>query len=439
MQTNGNPKVQGSEYDVIVMGAGPAGCCVSTLLARKGRRVLMLEKEFYPRHHIGESLIPETYWVLEKMGLLEKMKSSHFTKKFSVQFYTPDARASKPFYFFETNHHESAVTWQVDRSEFDTMLLAHAREQGVEAHEGAAVKDVIFEGERAVGVEVQFSSREGTVTETRRFNAKVIVDATGQGAVIGSKLGIRLRDPKLRKGVVYGYFKNAMRDPGIDGGATLVLRMKKGNGWFWFIPLADDITSIGAVADADYLLKNRGKDYEKILMEEIEACEAVKTRVANATRVHDIHTIGDYSYRSTQCAGPGWVLVGDAYAFLDPIYSTGVFLALKGGEMVSEAVEDALVHEDYSEERLGAWGARLTQGIETFRKFVYTYYTEGFSFGNFGRQYPQFRANIIDILVGNVLRPGIDDIFVPLAEYCDIPAPVAEAAIEKPPLQGAKS
>lgn len=408
------------QYDVIVMGGGPAGSCASTLLAKQGRSVLLLEKEHFPRHHIGESLIPETYWPLQKMGVLDKIRASGSTKKFSVQFFNPDGKASKPFYFFEVNHHESAVTWQVQRSEFDTILLNHARECGVEAHEGARVTEVLFDGDRAIGVEAMMGGSEAPT----RFEAKVIVDATGNAAILGTKFSLRRRDPRLKKAVIYGYWNNAIRDTGADAGATLVIRLKEGLGWFWYIPLKDDVTSVGVVADPDYLLKGRGKDYEKILMEEIEKHSTTRARLVNAKRIDQIYTTGDYSYRSSRCSGPGYVLIGDAFGFLDPIYSTGVFLALATGDLAASAIDDAFKHNDFSEERLGAWGKKADQGIESFRKLDYAYYTEGFSFGKFLMKYPQYRDNVIDILVGNVFRPGIDDIFGPMADYAEIPEPL---------------
>jgi flavin-dependent dehydrogenase len=430
-----------SSWDVIVIGGGPAGSCVSTLLAKKGRRVLLLEKEKFPRHHIGESLIPETYWPLHKMGVIEKLRASGSTKKFSVQFFNPEGKASKPFYFFEVNHHESAVTWQVVRAEFDMLLLNHARECGVTAIEGAPVKDVIFEGDRAVGVEAKLEGKDAP----NRFDAKVIVDATGLDAFLGSKLGLRVRDRRLRKAVVYSYWKNAMRDSGADGGATLVIRAKDGLGWFWFIPQRDDVTSIGIVADPDYLIKNRGKDYEKILMEEIAKSPTLSQRIENATRCDKVYTAGDYSYRSSRCSGPGWVTIGDAFGFLDPIYSTGVFLALKSGELASEAIDEAFAKNDFSAEQLGKWGPQINQGIETFRKLDYAYYTHGFSFAKFMRKYPQYRDNIIDILTGNVFRPGIDDLFEPMSEFFEVPPPLVEwekgktTGEAKPELQEAKN
>lgn len=416
----------GESWDVIVMGGGPAGSTCATLLAQQGRRVLLLEKEFFPRHHVGESLIPETYWPLKRIGVLDKIKDAGFTKKFSVQFASGSGKYSRPFYFFETNHHESAVTWQVTRAKFDKILLDHARESGVHVIEGAKVIDLLMEGDRVRGVEYAVrETPDAEPGEPRRASASVTVDATGLNALIASKLGLRRRDPCLKKAVIYGYFKNAMRDPGVDEGATLVLKTQKGNGWFWFLPLANDETSVGVVADPDYLFKGRGRDYEAILMEEIDRCLALAPRMKNAERVGEVYTASDFSYRSSQGAGPGWVLIGDAFGFLDPVYSSGAFLALKSGEFAADAIDAAFKENDFSGERLGAFGERLTAGLETFRKLVYAFYTEGFSFGQFMQMHPEYRHNLIDILVGAVFKPDIDAIFGPMSEEIGIPGRLA--------------
>lgn len=410
-----------SNYDVIVMGGGPAGSSIASILAREGRSVILFEKEEFPRHHIGESLMTDTYWTFQRMGILEKLKQSPFVRKYSVQFANSAGRESRPFYFFEANHHESAVTWQVTRSEFDKFLLEHAAEQGAIINQGTPVKRVLFDGDRAVGVEVELNGSVQT------FNAKVVVDATGQQAILSNKFGWRVRDPKLKKAVLYSYFKGASREPDLNGGATLVLRTEPGSGgWFWYIPLENDITSVGIVADPDYLYKGRGKDFAKILEEEIEKCESCRRRVAGGTRVDKVYSILDYSYRSKQNAGDGFILIGDAYGFLDPIYSSGVLLAMKMAELAADAIHDAFANEDFSAARLGQFQPKLDRGIESMRKLVYAFYDEGFSFAKFLQKYPEQRVNIINLLIGDVFRSGVDDVYGPLSEFAEIPPPLYE-------------
>jgi flavin-dependent dehydrogenase len=410
------------QYDVIVMGGGPAGSSVASILAREGRKVVLFEKEEFPRHHIGESLMTDTYWTFQRMGFLEKLKESPFVVKYSVQFANSEGKESRPFYFFEANHHESAVTWQVTRAVFDKMLIEHAEEQGTTVYQRTLIKQVLFEEDRAIGVEAQM--QDGSL---QKFFARVIVDATGQSAMLSNKFGWRVRDQKLKKAVLYSYFKGAQREPDLNGGATLVLRTESGsNGWFWYIPLENDITSVGIVADPAYLHKDRGKDLAQIYHEEIEKCEPCRRRVAGATRVDKIYSIIDYSYRSKESAGNGFVLIGDAYGFLDPIYSSGVLLALKMAELAADAIHDAFNNNDFSAKRLGQFQPMLDTGIESMRKLVHAFYCEGFSFSQFLKKYPEQRFGIINLLIGNVFKEGVDEIYEPMSEFAEIPPPLFE-------------
>jgi len=411
-----------TNYDVIVIGGGPAGSTVASILAREGRKVVLFEKEQFPRHHIGESLMTDTYFTFQRMGLLEKLKQSPFVRKYSVQFANSAGKESRPFYFFEGRHHESAVTWQVTRAQFDLMLIEHAAEQGAAVYQETPIKQVLFDQGRAYGVEARMA--DGSL---QQFKAPVVVDATGQTAMLSNKMGWRVRDPKLKKAVLYSYFKGAHREPDLNGGATLVLRTPKGsNGWFWYIPLENDITSVGVVADPEYLHKGRGKDLTKIFYEEIEKCESCRRRLSGATRTDKIYSIIDYSYRSKSCAGDGFILIGDAYGFLDPIYSSGVLLALKMAELAADSIHDAFNNNDFSAARLGQFQSKLDKGIESMRKLVYAFYNEGFSFAKFQQKHPDQRVNIIDLLMGDVFKDGVDDIYEPMAEFAVIPPPLYE-------------
>jgi len=245
------------QSDVVVIGGGPAGATVSALIAREGHRVQVFERERFPRFHIGESLIPETYWVLERLGMLEKMRRSHFVKKYSVQFVNSAGKESAPFYFWDNKPHECSQTWQVVRSEFDQMMLENAREHGVVAHEGARVLDVVFEDGRAVGIEVQ--TDDGAAATVR---ARVVVDASGQSGLLQKKFKLRVWDPVLNKSAVWTYWQGVYRDTGRDEGATMILQTANRQGWFWYIPLHDDRVSVGVVAPFDYLFKGR-PDHEK--------------------------------------------------------------------------------------------------------------------------------------------------------------------------------
>jgi flavin-dependent dehydrogenase len=398
-----------SNPDVVVIGGGPGGSTVSTLMAQQGLKVELFEREVFPRFHIGESLIPETYWVLKRLGMLEKMQQSHFVKKFSVQFVNASGKQSAPFYFWDNKPHECSQTWQVVRSEFDQMLLENARQHGVTAHEGVRVMDVIFEGDRAVGVRLK----------DREVRAKVVVDASGQNGLIANRLRLRVWDPILNKGAIWSYWEGAYRDTGRDEGATMVLQTPDRQGWFWYIPQHDNIVSVGVVGPFDYLFKGRGKDFEKIFNEEVERTPAVKKRIERGTRVTGFFATKDYSYRTTQASGDGWVLVGDAWGFLDPLYSSGVLLALKSGELAADAIVDGLKKNNTSGAQLGAWAKNFNVGVDRMRRLVCEYYA-GFSFGNFMRHHPEMRGTVTDLLIGDLFTDRVDRVWAPMeAMYPD--------------------
>jgi flavin-dependent dehydrogenase len=393
-----------SAPDVVVIGGGPSGSTCSTLLAQKGYRVRLFERERFPRFHIGESLIPETYWVLRRLNMLEKMKRSAFTQKYSVQFVNQRGKMSEPFYFREHNPHECSDTWQVLRSEFDQLMLDNAREHGVEVHEGVRVRDVLFDGDRAAGVRVQYEDgRQEDVP------ACVVVDASGQSHLIGSKFDLLVKDTKLKKGAVWTYFKGACRDTGRDAGATLVIQTPGKKGWFWYIPLHNDITSVGIVRSFDELFAG-SRDHETIYSEEVDNCPAVKRRVDMGTRCDRYYATKDYSYRATRWAGDGWVLIGDAHGFLDPLYSSGVLLALKSGQMAADAIAEGLAKGDLSGAQLGHWGPEFREGMDRMRRLVCEYY-DGFSFGAFVRRHPDLKGHLTDLLIGNLFNETVGDVF----------------------------
>src|SRR5439155_510417 len=238
--------------DIVVIGGGPAGSTVSTLAAKQGFRVRLFERMRFPRFHIGESLIPETYWVLQKLGMLEKMRKSRFVKKFSVQFVNASGKQSAPFYFWDNKPHECSQTWQVVRSEFDQMMLENAREHGVQAEEGVHVRDVLLDGTRAVGVRIR--REDGSEEDVR---ARVVVDASGQNGLLQHRFKLRVWDPSLNKGAIWTYWKGAYRDTGRDECATLALQTVDRLGWFWYIPLHDDRISVGVCKPFEALFKYR--------------------------------------------------------------------------------------------------------------------------------------------------------------------------------------
>jgi len=426
-----NSSADNKNYDAIIIGGGPAGATAGAILAEAGLRTLILERTKFPRFHIGESLMPESYWTFKRIGMLPKLRASNFVRKYSVQFVTASGKESQPFYFDEMNPHECSMTWQVVRSEFDQMMLDNAREHGAEVWENANVTDVLLEPTpndslpRATGVIVNHGSRQ------HRISAKVVIDATGTSAMLSRKLNLKRPDPKLKKASLFAHYKGGHRDPNPrDEGATLVLSTKNQDGWFWYIPLPDDIVSVGVVGDIDRLITNRDTKPEQTLEEEIQNTPSMVPRLANATRVSQVYVLSDFSYSSRRCAGEGWILIGDAFGFLDPMYSSGVFLALKSGEMAADCVIEGFGNNDFSAAQLGKWGQPLSDGMQSIRKLVYAFYTRDFSFGRFTREHPHTKKNLVDLLIGNVFRPGINDIFEPMSRSVPLPNSIP---LESPP------
>jgi flavin-dependent dehydrogenase len=335
------------------------------------------------------------------------MKASPFVKKYSVQFISASGKLSAPFYFHDNKPHECSQTWQVIRSEFDTLMLDNAREHGVEVHQPARVLDVLFDGDRAVGVRVQ---EEGSAP--REVRARVVVDASGQSTMLQNRFKLRRWDPVLNKGAIWTYWQGAYRDTGRDEGATMVIQTTNRQGWWWYIPQHDDTISVGVVAPFDYLFKGRGT-HEQTYNEEVEACPAVKERVVNARRATGYFATKDYSYRSREVAGNGWVLIGDAFGFLDPLYSSGVLLALKSGEMAADAIAEGLAKNDVSAAQLGKWGETFNKGVDRMRRLVCEYY-DGFSFGKFVRTFPQLKGLVTDLLIGDLFDDRVDAVWGPL-------------------------
>lgn len=402
------------ESEVIVIGAGPAGATAAAVLASRGRHVVVLEKETFPRYRVGESLLPYCYFTLQRLGLARAMARSHFTRKFSVQFVSVDGRASQPFYFYKHLRHTAARTWQVVRSEFDQMLLDHAVDRGAEVQQPMSAKRLIMEGGTVVGV----IATDGEGKE-RSFRAPVTIDASGRDALASRTFDWRIADARLRKIAVWTYYRGALRDAGLDAGATTVAYLP-GKGWFWYIPLPENLVSVGIVAERDYLYAE-GRDPQAIFQRRVAENAWIQSHLAPGQVVGPYRVTGDYSYRSRQCATDGLVLVGDALGFLDPVFSSGVFLALRGGELVAESVDAALADGDVRADQFERYGLSMTAGMESMRKLVYAFYDESFSFGDLLNKYPHLRADLTDCLIGNLFR-DFDELFKAIGEFADQPS-----------------
>jgi len=404
--------------DCVIIGGGPAGATAATVLAQLGRRVRVLEKGHFPRPHIGESLMPQTYWTFKRIGMLDKLRRTDFPRKQSVQFVSASGNESQPFYFPDFDPGDHSTTWQVSRPEFDKLMLDNARDHGVEVTEGAMVDRVLFEGKRAVGVGAVV---DGTALE---ITAKVVVDASGQSAILSRQLNLRETDEKLKNASIYAYYKGAQRDSGRNAGATVIIYTPSGNGWFWSIPLPDEVTSIGLVAPPEALWSSEGDDLQAKFEEAIRACPGMASRLANASQIGAVTVTKDFSYRASRLAGDGWVLIGDAFGFLDPIYSSGVMLALKSGELAADAIHEALEADDLSGARLGRFAPQFADGMQTIRQLVHAFYDPNFSFAKFSREYPEQTSHIVRILIGDVFNDEVGKVFEVMRSWIDLPEPI---------------
>jgi flavin-dependent dehydrogenase len=402
-------------HDVVVIGGGPSGAAAATLLAERGHRVVILERERFPRYHVGESLLPFTYPPLERLGLIEKMRRSPFVKKYSVQFVSPSGQASQPFYFFTRYDRETvAQTWQVLRSEFDLMLLNHAREGGVEVQEATEVKELLREGDRVVGVRAQRRGGEPVV-----YRSRMTLDCSGRESFAAVRNGWRVKDPMLNKVAVWTYYEGAKRDEGIDAGATTVAFVPE-KGWFWYIPLHGDRVSVGVVAEGKYLSRGGVKSPQAIFQREVGQNLWIQEHLRPGRQVGPYYLTGEYSYHARHCGSEGLLLVGDAFCFLDPVFSSGLLLALKSGVLAADAVHEGLVAGDLAPERFVGYARTLRQGIENMRKLVYAFYNPNFSFRALTDKYPELAGEITDCLSGDV-NQDFSRLWAAIRENAEVP------------------
>jgi flavin-dependent dehydrogenase len=354
-----------TECEVLVIGGGPAGSTAATLLTRYGRKVILLEKAHHPRFHIGESLLPMNLPLFERLGVLDKVRAMGVFKP-GADFEADNERGYNTFEFKRAIGGSPPHAYQVWRQDFDKMLFDHARASGADAREGHEVVAVEQVDARSSRVEIRVE--DGS---TYRITAQYVVDATGRDALLSSKKHLRRKNPEHQSAAIFGHFRGAEYRPGEDAGNISIYRFHQG--WMWMIPLPHGVMSIGAVCRPAYLKQRKGKTVD-FLWETLRLNEGVRKRIEQAELIDDeVRVTGNYSYDSTRMGGPGWVMVGDAFAFLDPVFSSGVYLAMSGAERAAAVVDQALREPRREMRLLRGLERRQRAGMSRFAFFIYRF------------------------------------------------------------------
>lgn len=351
------------QCDVLVIGGGPAGSTIGSLLVEKGYKVVILEKAHHPRFHIGESLLPANLPLLEQLGVADEIRAIA-VEKHGAEFVSPFLERSQVFHFSEAWDKSMPHAYQVLRADFDTILIRNAAKKGVEVFEGCRAKAVEFLGDENVRVTALHDDGREQV-----WQARFVVDASGRDTFLANRFQIKHRNPKHNSSAVYGHFSQARRNPGIDAGNITIYWFE--HGWFWFIPMANDVTSVGMVT-WPYHMKTRGdRSMEQFLRDGIASCPRLADRLKDSTLVHEVEATSNFSYVSERNHGRNYLLLGDAYAFIDPVFSSGVWLAMSGGVLGAEAIDACLKNPAAAPAALKRFDRLMQLGPREFSWFIY--------------------------------------------------------------------
>ena len=388
----------GPRYDVLVIGGGPGGSTTATLLARKGWKVALVEKERHPRFHIGESLLPMNMPIFEELGVLEKLNGIGI-KKHGADFPATNERGYNVFRFTRMLNPAWDHAFQVKREELDQMLFSHAAENGVATFEDAKVSRVAFDS--ADGAVADIAFKAGTVKSVR---ARYVVDATGRDTFLGGQLGLKRKHRKHQSAALFAHFRGVERRPGEDEGNISIYRFDQG--WVWLIPLRGEHTSVGAVCSPEYLKQRAGNNRE-FLLQTLRSIPDLSQRLENADVVGNLHATGNYSYSCRRMSGRGWLMVGDAYAFLDPIFSTGVYLAMYSAQRAAVVVDESLRNPRAEKSLQRQYARDVKQGLSSLTWFIHRFTSPAMRY-LFANPRNVFRVEeaMISMLAGDVFRDG---------------------------------
>jgi flavin-dependent dehydrogenase len=350
--------------DVVVIGGGPGGSTAATLLARRGYKVIALEKAHHPRFHIGESLLPMNLPVFERLGVLEKVRELGVFKA-GADFEADNERGYSTYAFARAIGNSPPHSFQVWRQDFDKMLFDHARASGADAREGHEVLKAEQKGPRETLLEVR--TDEGC---SYAIQARYLIDASGRDAFLSARKKLRRKNNKHQSAAIFAHFRGAELRPGEDAGNISIYRFD--HGWMWMIPLPGGVMSVGAVCWPEYLKQRKGRTAE-FLIDTLKQSPGMWQRMERAELISEVAVTGNYSYDSTQMGGPGWVLVGDAFAFLDPVFSSGVYLAMSGAEQAASVVDTALREPKREKALVRKLEKRQRAGMRRFSFFIYRF------------------------------------------------------------------
>jgi flavin-dependent dehydrogenase len=386
-------------FDVLVVGGGPGGSTTATLLARRGERVLLLEKDHHPRFHIGESLLPMNMPLFDELGVADQIAAIGIPK-YGVEFVSPWHDKSSHLDFSLGWDKRFASAYEVRRSEFDHVLLKNAAAAGANVVEGCRVTGVDFP--RSGGVIARASMNDG---EDREFHAKFLVDASGRDTLLASKFARKTSNRRHHSAAVYGHFTGAWRLPGNKAGNISLFWFDRG--WFWYIPLADGTTSVGAVCHADFI-KSRRTDVTTFFRNVIAMVPPLADRLRDAEMTGPATATGNYSYKSDRIHGPNYLMVGDAYCFIDPVFSSGVLLAMKGAFLAIDAVSACLHKPKIEADRaLRRYHRDVDKALLRFSWFIYRVNRPGIrSLFMVNRNPMRMREAVMSLLSGDVFRPS---------------------------------